>query len=217
MSPCAPPARAPLEVLAVEAVELVPGAECAGIRHPVHEQDAVEVVELVLEGAGGQAAAHLLVLDAVAVEVAHAHVHVPRHLAPQVRHRQAALVDLLDVVVERLDHRVHDHGQRDGRLVRVARVALPHLHDRDPERLGHLVRREPGPVRPAHGLDHVVDQALDRVGAQLLRGHLAGTLAQDRMADLDDPTNAHPSRSSIGMRTPRSSATSVARSYPASA
>ena len=39
-------------------------------------------------------------------------------------HRQAALVDLDQLVVDRLDHRVDHDGQRDRRLVRVARVVV---------------------------------------------------------------------------------------------
>ena len=85
--------------------------------------DAVEVVELVLEGPGRQPAPDLIVLGSIAVEIAQPDVHVARHLAAQVRHRQATLVDLRDLLVERLDHRVHDHGQRHRRLVRIARVA----------------------------------------------------------------------------------------------
>ena len=42
----------------------------ARVGDPVEEEDAVEVVDLVLEGAGGQPALDLVVLDAVAVEVA---------------------------------------------------------------------------------------------------------------------------------------------------
>ena len=47
-----------------------------GSVHPVEEQHAVEVVELVLEGAGGEPALDLVVRHAVAVEVAHADVDV---------------------------------------------------------------------------------------------------------------------------------------------
>src|ERR1700754_2051679 len=47
-------------VLAV-ALELLPGREAPHVRHAVDEEDAVEVVDLVLEGAGGQPAPRLLV------------------------------------------------------------------------------------------------------------------------------------------------------------
>ena len=52
---------------------------------------------------GGQAALDLVVLVAVAVEVADADVDVAEDVAAQVGHRQAALVDLDELVVERLD------------------------------------------------------------------------------------------------------------------
>ena len=86
------------------------------VADPVEEQHAVEVVELVLEGAGRQPEPDLVVLRAVAVEPAHADADVAVDLAAQVRDRQAALVDRRGLVVERLDHRVDDHGQRDGGL-----------------------------------------------------------------------------------------------------
>ena len=54
----------------------------AGLGDPVEEEHAVEVVALVLEGARRQPPAHLVVGDAVAVELAHADVHVPRHGRP---------------------------------------------------------------------------------------------------------------------------------------
>ena len=56
----------------------------------------------MLERSRGEPAVDLVVGDAVAVEVAHADVHVAEHVAAQVRHRQAALVDLHQLVVERL-------------------------------------------------------------------------------------------------------------------
>ena len=71
---------------------------------------------------------------------------------------------------------------------------------------------QPGPVRGPHRLDHVVDQPLERLRSQLIDCDLARSLAQHRMPDLDDLARAHASCSCIGMRTPRSSATSIARS-----
>ena len=58
------------------------------------------MIALVLERAGGQPALDLVVLVAVAVEIAHPDVHVARARAAQVGHRQAALVDLDRLVVD---------------------------------------------------------------------------------------------------------------------
>ena len=188
---------------------LLPRRERRGVAHAVEEQHPVEVVDLVLERPGGQPAAQLVVLDALAVEVADPHRLVARHRPAQVGHRQAALVDLDRRLADRLEHGVDDHRQRHRRLVRVARVAGLDLDDRHPQRLADLVGGEAGAVRGALRLDHVVDQALHRVRAQLLRRHLARALAQHRVADGHDRQDRH---SCIGIRTPRSSATSTARS-----
>src|SRR5215218_9372377 len=154
------PGRTLEKVLPVEALELRPRRQRPRIEHAVNEQRAVEVVHLVLEGPRSQAPPDLLLLASLAVEVAHADTEMTRYLAAQVWHRQATLVDVRDLVVERLDHRVDHHGERDRGLVRVARVSPRHLHHRDPQGLGHLVRGEPGSVRGALRLDQVVDQAL---------------------------------------------------------
>jgi hypothetical protein len=67
-----------------------------------------------------------------------------------------------------------------------------------------------GAAGGAHRLDHVVDEPLDLGRGELLARDLAGALAQDGIADRDDGQDGHqPSR--IGIRTPRSSATSTAR------
>src|SRR5207342_2450657 len=79
-----------------------------------------------------------------------------------------------------------------------------------------LIGCDPGTVGGTLGVDQVIDQLLDRRRADLLGTELPGALAQHGIPDLNDPPNAH-SRSRIGSRTPRSFATSIARSYPASA
>ena len=61
---------------------------------------------------------------------------------------------------ERGHDRVDEHGERDLRRVGVARVA-EHLDDAHLLRHVHLVGGEAGAVVLAHGLDHVVDEALD--------------------------------------------------------
>ena len=155
--------------------------------------------------------------DAVAIEVADADVDMAIELATQVGDREAALVEGHHLVAERLDHRVDEHGQRDRRLVRVARVVID-LGDRDPHRLTDLVGGKPGAARLAHRLDHVVDQALRLRSRELPGAELAGGFPEHRMADLEDGTDRHPRRpcsrseSGIGTWTPRSAATSIARS-----
>src|SRR5262245_2365379 len=82
------------ERVAVEALELGPRRERRRVDDAVEEEAAVELLALVLERAGGETSLDLVVLDAVAVEVADAHVDVRHDVPAQVGHRQAALVDL---------------------------------------------------------------------------------------------------------------------------
>src|SRR3954451_12833562 len=79
-------ARPFLELGALAAVELLPGRQRAWIS-TVDEEDPVQMIDLVLEGAGRQAALDLDMLGALPVEVRQTNAHVPLQVAAQVRHR----------------------------------------------------------------------------------------------------------------------------------
>jgi len=147
------------------------------------------VVALVLPGGGGEAPNHLVVLGTVTVEVAHPHVDVAPHLAPQ-RHRQTALVDDDLLVVQRLDHRVDRHGQRDAGLVGVPGV-VAHLHDGDAHRFAHLSGGQAGAVCVAHRGDQIVDQRLHLRRTHLGQRDVLSHLAQCRVADRQHLSDAH--------------------------
>jgi hypothetical protein len=104
---------------------------------------------------------------------------------PAVRHRQATLVDLDHLVVERLDDRIDQDGQRDRRLVRVPRVVVD-LDDRHPDRLVHLVGGDAGAVGVAHRVDEVVDQPLQLRRCELRGRDRTGLPAQHGMTDRGD-------------------------------
>src|SRR5579864_83509 len=137
-------------------LQLVDAAQGVEVRQPVDEQDAVEVVDLVLERASGEAGrldAHFLPAP---VAPFHDHRLVARNLADPARIAQTALVADLDAVALD-DLRV---GQRPD-LVLIA------LHDADAQRHADLRRGETGARRREHGLREVVHQALDgRVDAR---------------------------------------------------
>ncbi len=128
---------------------------------------AVEMVELVLERARREAAPDLVVLLAVTIEIAHPDVDVAHHVAAHVGDREAALVDLDQLLVERCHHGIDDDRQRDRRLVRVARV-VGHLDRGDPDQLTNLGSSDAGTVGIMHRVDQVVDQLLSLRGGELV-------------------------------------------------
>ena len=140
-------------------LELLPRAQGPRVRHAIDEQLAVEVVDLVLERARGEPLHLAIDLVPVAVPRADAHVHDALHLAAEVRDREAPLVVHERVVGEELDLRVHEDGEGDVGLVRVARVVL-HPDGADLDGLVHLVGGDAGAVGVDHRLDEVVDEAL---------------------------------------------------------
>ena len=146
---------------------------------------------------------------AVTIEVSDANVDGALDIAAQIGHRQTPFVDEQPLVGEHLDLRVDDHGERHARFVAVAGVLID-LDDRDPLGHRHLVGGEAGAAGGALGLDHVVDQALHVRRRQLLGGEFGRALAEHGVTDGRDRQDAH--EPSIGIRTPRSPATVIARS-----
>ena len=104
--------------------------------------------------------------------------------------REAALVVVELLVVDRREHRVDEDRERDVRLVRVARVVAD-LDRADRDRLVDLDRGEAGAVGVVHGLDEIVDELLRRRGCELFARELAGDLAKDRVPDLGDLADGH--------------------------
>ena len=110
------------------------------------------MIGLVLEAAGEVATR--LVADRVAIDIrtGQAHVQWPKQLCRRTGNGQAALLDLLGLLAEHLDHRVAD---------------MPHVPDAViggevvDEQLqvhAHLVGRQTYPFGDQHGGEHVVHQ-----------------------------------------------------------
>src|SRR4051812_43944872 len=177
------------ELRPMMALELGPCRERARIG-AVDEDLAEQVVDLVLVGAGLEAMHDLVDRVAVAVPCLAADVNVALHLAAQVRHAETALVVVEQLIVDGREHRVDEDGQRDLRLVRIARVVAD-LDRADLDRLVDLDRGEPGAVGVVHRLDEVVDARLHRGGRELFTRHLARDLTKDGVADLGDLADCH--------------------------
>src|SRR5882762_3952719 len=165
-------------------------AERAHVTDPVHVDDAVEVVRLVLDHAGEEVLGDELDGIALPVEALEPHRRVARHHTPHVGHREAALPAVLHLLREGRDDGVDDDGQRDLRSLGVALI-LGHLDHRDLPRHVHLVGGQPGAVVLVHGLDHVVDQLLDGSRADIGGRHGLGGLAKHGMTEPRDLQNRH--------------------------
>src|SRR5712671_642849 len=181
------------EPVAVPLGQMREGGE---VPHPVEVDPAVQVVGLVLDDAGEELLGHHVDQAALAVERLETHAAEARDHAPHVGHREAALPAVLHLLGQRGHHRVDQHRERDRGGVGVARVAV-HLDHADLLELVHLGSGEPGSVVLAHGLDHVVDQALGPGRADLLDRNGRRELAKYRVSETRDLQDGHgvPSRS----------------------
>jgi len=119
-------------------------------RQPVGEEDPVQVVELVLKGARGEARRLDAHLFAMPVESFHDDSLVALDLADPARLAQAALISHLASL-----------GLDDHRVDQAPDLVLVALHDADAERYTDLVRRQAGPGRFEHGFREVVKEPLD--------------------------------------------------------
>src|SRR5438067_4424502 len=136
----------------------------------LEQQDAVEVVDLVLEQPGEHLVAFDRELVPVEVEAGDVHLLRPHDLEREPRHRQAAL--LVEPFAPRLcDRRVHDH---------VGPGVVLEVVDEEPLLHAHLGRRQPEPRRVVHRHEHVRgetgEHAVDVVD-------LGRPLAEDRVAE----------------------------------
>jgi lactose/L-arabinose transport system permease protein len=140
----------------------------------VEDQDAVEVVHLVLEHARLEARRLDQLLVAVLVAGAYADVDGTVDLDEHAGQRQAALLERLALLAGPLEHRVHDGRDR---RVRVDAVHEHAVHDAD---LG-------GGEADAEGVVHDLAHAADLLGEPLVeRRDLERAAAQDGVAVLAD-------------------------------
>ena len=146
----------------------------------IEDQDAVEMVELVLRDPRGQP--FELETSRVPLLVARLDADADRALDRHhdALHRQAALVVLVQLVGTLDDHRVDERP----RLLLL--LGLEHEHAaQDPD----LVRREPDPARVLHEPDHPLDE-LREVAVEVL--DLLGVEAEHRIRVLADLREREP-------------------------
>jgi len=104
-------------------------------------------------------------------------------LPPEIDDAQAPLPVLDHLLRGPDDLRVDEDHQRDGRGLRIAGVPLD-LQDGDLDRDMDLGRCQPDPVVLAHGLDHVVNEALELLSPDGFKGDGSGHHSGDGMSQL---------------------------------
>src|SRR5437879_1597459 len=146
----------------------------------VEEEDTVEVVDLVLDGAGLIAAHFGAGGTAVAVERLDHHALRSFDVAEDLRDREAPFLGDLDLGAALDDHGVDEHQR--------GRVLLAHVHDRDALRDADLVGGEPHALGGAHRFEQVVHEPPHGV---VHAGHGRRALAQHRRAEQVEAADGH--------------------------
>ena len=140
------------------------------------------MVDLVLHAGGQKPLARHLLLDAVAVEIAHLDLGRADHLGIVLGHRQAAFL-VGHVLVGGFDDLGVGHQQRAGLDVLAVDVEHDHpLQDAD------LRRRQADAGRGVHRLQHLVHQATHVVVDRLDR---LGLLLEARIGRREDGQKGH--------------------------
>src|SRR2546425_1439302 len=146
----------------------------------IEEQHAVEMVDLVLDGARLVPGDGDAIRAAVAVERLELDLARTLHVAEDLGNGEAAFLRGFRLGARGQDARVDEHERR--------RRLLAHVHHGDAPRDPDLVRRETHPLGRAHRLEQVVHEAPDVV---VDRGDRGGLLAQHRRTEHVELQHAH--------------------------
>ena len=162
----------------------------------VDEENALEMVHLMLEAGGEQAVQPLLVLLAVAIEPACGDHCGALDLGILVGDRQTAFVIDRMLLGLRDDLRVDEYERP---LHRFAAFFLRLLKVDHQQPLSHadLDRRQADAGRVVHRLEHVVDERLELVVESLDGG---GNDAKPRVGRLDDGQDGHGAKVGFALR-----------------
>ena len=111
---------------------------------PLRIQNAIEVIHLVLHDPRVEALDSAIDRRPVLIKSSIVQPAVTRHQTPHAGHRQASFPSLVHLLPQWRELRVDQHGVRNRRYVRVARV-FPHLEDNDAQTDADLRRGDTPP------------------------------------------------------------------------
>src|SRR5687768_15640355 len=129
-------------------------AEAGEVADAHRVEDAVEMVDLVLHDTGMEVFDVALEFPPGLVETRIAQLLVARHDAAHARHGQAAFPALFEIVRQRRQHRVDEHGLRHRLDAGIARIGGD-AEDHHAQRHADLRRGKPGAVQVRHGVAHI--------------------------------------------------------------
>src|SRR5712691_9649668 len=162
--------------------ELLEDAVALELGKVVDEQDAVEMVDLVLQAGGEEPIGLDLLRRTLEIEVFYLHLRRAFHVAVIFRDREAALL-----VGRLLRRRPHDL-RIDEDLRALGLLFLGQVQGDDALGRADLDGGEPDPGRVVHGLEHVLDQLAD-AGVDLL--HRLGDLPQPLVRQNENVAQRH--------------------------
>src|SRR5258705_8822141 len=157
--------------------------------HPIEEEDAVEVVGLVLRDARREILQRQLDRAAVAIERPNEDVHVARHHAPDVGDAQAAFPPLFHRGTVRNDLRVDDHGR-----FALGVGVFVEQRDKQAHPFVHLRCGKADAVILVHRVDHVVDEFLEGRALDVGLVERLRAFTKDRVAHSRDFQDRHEAR-----------------------
>ncbi len=156
-----------------EEVALQPG-------NMIDEQDAIQMIDLMLQASRQNAVRLDLSRVAIAIEVTGAHAGRPLDILENVRDRQTALLAGGMLVRSPENFRISETKRLRRRCFT---FAFGHVENDHPLLHGDLNRGKPDARRGIHGLKHVVHERADAV---VDRGHWRANEAQTRIGKGDD-------------------------------
>ncbi len=135
-------------------------AELRQIANPARIENAVEVIDLVLDDTRVKIAHAAIQRPPLLVAARIPQMRIAGYQAAHARHRQAAFPPLCHLLAERREFRIDEHGVRHGLGLRIAGVRLDAENDH-PQTHAYLRRSKARAIELLHRVPHIGQQRLE--------------------------------------------------------